>query len=214
MFHMICYHPEQKPSSNGQLSYCLWSFGVFDESHWNKTKLSVGWQIAMKVTIEFKLQVIAMPEIHSLYDLCRQTMWLVSGAPEHPADDTVMEKHGVEGLYSDVKSLLHAIQTKDEAAQQDVTHQMIQIATAWIIRRWLESKQGNGKPLFRILKANAHLINLEWTEEEQAKLKTKVERYTIQGASGARKVCRWQLAWISAVLGDIEIEDCNNASGQ
>jgi len=28
-----------KPSSNGQLSHCPWSFGIFDESHWDKTKI-------------------------------------------------------------------------------------------------------------------------------------------------------------------------------
>jgi len=31
-----------KPSSNGQLSYCAWSFGIFDKSHQYKTKNSVG----------------------------------------------------------------------------------------------------------------------------------------------------------------------------
>jgi len=36
-------------------------------------------------------------------------MWLFSGAPEDPEDDTVMEKHGAEALYSAVKSLMHAI---------------------------------------------------------------------------------------------------------
>jgi hypothetical protein len=32
-----------KPSSNSQLSYCSWSFGIFDESFWYKTKNCVGW---------------------------------------------------------------------------------------------------------------------------------------------------------------------------
>ena len=31
-----------KPSSNGQLSHCSWSFGIFDESHRYETKNSVG----------------------------------------------------------------------------------------------------------------------------------------------------------------------------
>jgi len=34
-----------------------------------------------------------------------------------------------------------------------------------------------GEPLVRIPKKNAQLIDLEWTEEEQAHLKTLVERY-------------------------------------
>ena len=51
------------------------------------------------------------------YDWCYQMMWLVSGAPEDPEDDTVMEKHGAETLYSTVKSVMHAIRTKDKAAQ-------------------------------------------------------------------------------------------------
>ena len=109
----------------------------------------------------------------------------VSGAPEDPEDDTVMEKHGAEASYSTGKSLMHAIRTKDEEAQQDAAHRMIQIAKPWTIRRWLESKLTNGKPLVRITKENAHLIDLKWTEEEQAHLKTQVERYTSWGASGA-----------------------------
>jgi len=36
-----------KPSSNGQLSHCSWSFGIFDESHRYETKNSVGSWIGM-----------------------------------------------------------------------------------------------------------------------------------------------------------------------
>ena len=32
-----------KPSSNGQLSHCAWSFGIFDESYRYKTKNCVCW---------------------------------------------------------------------------------------------------------------------------------------------------------------------------
>jgi len=75
-----------KPSSNGQLSYFVCSFGIFDESHRYKTKNSVGWQIAMNLKIAFKLQVTAGPGFHSLYDWCFQTMWLFSGAPDNPEE--------------------------------------------------------------------------------------------------------------------------------
>jgi hypothetical protein len=40
-------------------------------------------------------------------------MWLFSGAPEDPEDDTSMEKHGAQALYSAVKSLMHPIRTED-----------------------------------------------------------------------------------------------------
>jgi hypothetical protein len=43
-------------------------------------------------------------------------MRLFSGATEDSEDDTVMEKHGAEALYSAVKSLMHAIRTKDKEA--------------------------------------------------------------------------------------------------
>jgi hypothetical protein len=87
-----------KLSSYGQLSYCAWSFGIFDKFRRHKTKNSVGWQIAMNVKIGFKLQVTATPEFHSLYDWCFQTMWLFSGAPDDPEDDTVIERHGAEEI--------------------------------------------------------------------------------------------------------------------
>jgi len=123
-----------------------------------------------------------------------------------------MEKHGAEALYSAVKCLMHAIRTKDEEAQQDVAHWNIQITKPGTSKRWSELKLANGKPLVRIPKENAHLIDLEWTEEVQAHLKTLVERYTLQGASGTWRVDRWQLACFTLVLGDIE--DRNNVSGQ
>jgi len=63
-----------------------------------------------------------------------------------------------------------------------------------------------------IPKENAHLVDLEWTEDEQAKLKTLVEGYTSWGASGAWRVHRWHLAWFSLELGDTE--DRNDVSGQ
>jgi len=201
-----------KPSSNSQLSYCAWCFGIFDESHRYKTKNSVGWQITKYATIGFKLQVTATPGFHSLYDWCFKTMWLFSGAPDDPEDDAVMKKHGAEVLYSAVKSLMHAIRTENEEAQQDAVHQMIQIAKPSMIRRWSESKLANGKQLVRIPKENAHLIDLECTEDEQAKLKTLVERYTSRGALGAWRVHGWRLACFSLVLGDTE--DRNDVSGQ
>jgi len=75
--HLVSYDSltsRAKPSSNGQLSYCAWSFGIYDESHRSKTKNSVGCQIAMNAKIEFKLQVTATPGFVSLYDWCFQTM--------------------------------------------------------------------------------------------------------------------------------------------
>jgi len=203
--HLVSYDSltsMAKPSSNGRLSHCSWSFGIIDQSHRYKTKNSVGWRIATNVRIGFKLQVTATPGFHSLYDWCNQAMWLFSGAPEDTEDDTVMEKHSADALYSAVKSLMQAIRTEDKDARQDAAHRMIQIAKPWTIRRWSESKLANGKPPVRIPKENAHLVDLEWTEEEQGKLKTLVERYTSWGASGVWRVHKWCLPCISLVLGD------------
>jgi hypothetical protein len=163
---------------------------MFDESHRYKTKDSVGWRIATNAKIGFTLQVTATPGFHSLYDWCYPTMWLFSGAPENPGDKTVMEMHGADALYSAVKGLMHAIRNEDQDAQQDAAHRMFQFAEPWMRRRWSEEKLANGKPLVRILKQNAHLVDLKWTEDEQAKLKTLVERYTSWGASGAWRVHR------------------------
>jgi len=140
----------------------------------------------MNAIIGFKLQVTSTPGFHSLYDRCYQAMWLFSGAPDDPEDETVKEKYGAYALYSTVKSLRYAIRTEDEKAQQDVAHRMLQIPKPWTMRRWSKSNHANRKPPVRILKENAHLIDLEWTEDEQAKLKALVERYTSLGASSAR----------------------------
>jgi hypothetical protein len=65
----------------------------------------------MNARIGLKRQVTATLGLHSLYDWCFQTMWLFSGAPEDQEDETLMEKHRAESLYSAVKSLMHAIRT-------------------------------------------------------------------------------------------------------
>jgi len=153
-----------------------------------------------------------MPGFHSLHDWCYQAMWLFSDAPEDPEHETVMEKHGADALYSAVRSLMDTICTEDEEAQQDAAHHMIQIAKPGTIRRCSESQLANGKPMVRIEKENAHLVDLEWTADKQAKLKTLVEGYTSRGSSGEWRVHRWWLAWFSLILRDTE--DRNDVSGQ
>jgi hypothetical protein len=110
-------------------------------------KNSVGWQIAMKAKIGFKLHVTATVGFHSLYHWYYQTMWLFSGVPDDPENDAVMEQHGADALYSAVKNMMHAIRTEDEEGQQDAAHRMIQIAKPWTVRRWSESNPANGKSL-------------------------------------------------------------------
>jgi len=201
-----------KPSIDGQLSHCTWSFGIVDESHRYKTKNSVRWRIVTIARIGFKLPVTAALGFLSLYDWCYQAMLLFSGAPEDPEDYTVMEMHGGDAVNSAVNSLMHAIRTEDPDVQQDAAHWMFQIAKPRTMRRWSESKLANGKPLVWIPKENAHLVDLEWTEDMQAKLKTLVVRYTSRGGSGAWRVHRWRLACIS--LGLADTEDRNQHSGQ
>jgi len=213
--HLVSYDTltsRAKPSSDGRLSHSSWSFGFFDDSHRYRTKNSVGWRTATNVSIGFKLQVTATLGFYSLYDWCYQAIWLISGVPEDPEDETVMEKHSADAQYSAVKSLMHAIRTEDEDAQHDAAHPRIEITKPWRIRRWSESKLANRKPLLRLLKENAHLVDLEWTEDEQAKLKTLVERYTSRGASGAWRVHGRWLTCFSMVLGDTK--DRDDDSGQ
>jgi len=213
--HLLLYDTltsRVKPSSFGQLSHCWWRSGIFDEYHRCKAKNHVGWRIVMHARIGFRLQVTAMLGFHSLYDWCFQTMWLFSGAPEDPKDETVMEKHGTQSLYSALKSSMHAILTEDHDAQPDVADRMIYIATRWTFRRWSETNLMNGDPLVWTPKENAYRADPELTEEEQAKLKTLVKRYTSKGTSGVWRVHRWQLACCSLVLGDTE--DRHDISGQ
>jgi hypothetical protein len=88
----------------------------------------VCWQIVINEEMGFKHQVTPTPRFHKLNNWCYQTVWLFSGAPDNPEDDTVMGKHGAETLYSALKSLMHAVRTEDKEAQQDAAHWMIQNA--------------------------------------------------------------------------------------
>jgi len=98
-------------------------------------KNSVGSHIAMNGRIEFKLQVTATPGFQSLYDWCFQSMWLISGAPDNPEDETAMEMRSTKALYSTVKSLMHVIRTEDHDAQRDAARQMNQIPQPRMICR-------------------------------------------------------------------------------
>ena len=67
--HLMSYDTSPsrvKSSSNGQLIYCSWGFGIFDVFHWYKKKNCVGWKITMKAIIGFNLQVTATRGFHSL----------------------------------------------------------------------------------------------------------------------------------------------------
>jgi hypothetical protein len=97
---------------------------------------------------------------------------------------------------------MHAIRTEDYDPQQNAAHQVIQIAKLWTIRRWSESKLENRRPLVQIPKQNAHLGDRKWNENEPGKLRTIVEKYTSQGASGAGRVYRLRLPYFTFLLGD------------
>jgi hypothetical protein len=66
-------------------------------------------------------------------------MWVFSGVLDYPGDDTVMEQHGADALYSTVKRLMHGFRTGDEEAQQDSAHWLLQIAKPSTTGRWSES---------------------------------------------------------------------------
>jgi hypothetical protein len=123
---------------------------------------------------------------------------------EDPDYGTVMEKHGIEALYSSVKSLMHAICTEVEVVQYDAVHRMIEIALPWTIRQCSVLLPANGKQLVQTPTGKADLINLELTEEVQAKFKILLERNTSLHASEARRVHRSWLVCVSSVLGDTE----------
>jgi len=90
------------PSRSSQLFHYVCCSWIFDKSHQYKTKNSVGWQIVMNAKIGFKLQGTATSGFHSLCGWYYQTMWLFSGAPDNPRNDTVMEYHGIEVFNSAV----------------------------------------------------------------------------------------------------------------
>jgi len=199
-------------SSNSQHSYWSWRVGIVNESHQYKMKNSVGWRNPMKATTGFKLQVTATPGFHWLYDQCYQMTWLFSGAPGDPGVDSVMQNDGTEALYSAVKSVVLAIRTEDRKAQQHATHWMIQVTKPWTISGWSDSILAYVELFVRVPKYNAHRIAPQWTVEAQSELKTPVERYTSQGASGVWGVHTWGLAWFPLVLGDTKVP--NDISGQ
>jgi hypothetical protein len=71
-----------------------------------------------------------------------------------------------------------------------------------MIRRWLESKLMIEKQLVQIMKPNANLVDLEWSEQEQANYMTQAARYTIHDVEGASRVDRQWLPCIKLVLRD------------
>jgi len=133
------------------------------------------------------------PGLHSLHNWYCQPIWVNLGEMDHPADDTALEIHGVEAQYHAEKSVMQAIWTEVKEADQDAAEKMIQDTKPWMIGRWSESKLEIRKPLVWLLKDNVYLVDLEQTEEEQAKLKTLVEWYTSQHASEGWWVQWWHL---------------------
>jgi hypothetical protein len=104
-----------------------------------------------------------------------------------------MAIHGADALYSSGNSVTHAIQMEDHDTQQDAAHMMIQMEKPRTMKRCSQSNLANEKLLVQLLKENAHLLDLEWTEDQQANQETRVERYTSRSASGAWRVPSWWL---------------------
>jgi hypothetical protein len=123
----------------------------------------------MSVRIGFRLQVIATPVFHSLYDWYFPMMWLFPGACEDPENDTGMETHDTELVHSAMKCPVQSVRTDNQDAQQDAAHRMIPIAKPWLIRRRSELKPGHGITPVWIAKMNAHLDDLKWTKERYDK---------------------------------------------
>jgi len=128
---MQCKVITQQPT----ILQCM-ELGIFDQFHPYKTKNSVRRHCAMKVRTGLILQVTVMLGFESLYDWCYLMIWLFSGAPGDPENNTVMENHDADVLYSTVLSLMYTIWNTDNKAQQDVAQEMMQIALHLTMRRW------------------------------------------------------------------------------
>jgi len=157
--HLVSIHTlpsRAKPSSNSQFVYWSRSCQIFDVCQWYKTNYSCWWNL-IKAWVGFNLQVAATMGFHLLFDCCYLTMWMFSGASGNSEDDPVMKNLCTDILYSMMKSLMHAIQTEYNNAQQDPAHRTIQITRSWL---------ASGKTVVWILEKTAHLSNVEWTEAE------------------------------------------------
>jgi hypothetical protein len=101
-------------------------------------------------------------------------LWVLSDATEDQEGKSVTEIHSADALNSAVLSVMDAMRTEDQDAQQDAAHRMRQIAKPWTIRSWSQPKITNGKPLGRKASQIPHIVDHEWIQDAQAKLKTLV----------------------------------------
>jgi len=111
-----------------------------------------------------------------------------------------------------VKSLMPAIWTEDCDTQPCLAHWIIHIPKPQLISGWPESNLADRKLLVQMSTENAHNVDLEGSEEEQAQLITLQPRYTSCGALGAWRVLRWRLGWYSLELRDTKHR--NDIAGQ
>ena len=208
--HVITYNAftqraQRNPSGRPrQLTDCTWSWGIFDESHRYKGPQSIGWRVAMKAEIGFKVQVTATPAYHSLRDWANLSRWLLAIPHEVEVAESV-SRHGPVALGKAVANVQRAVSKAlppDE--QQAAAAEMIEVARPWTIRRWTESKLESGAPLVPIPAEIVHQVPLEWTPEEQERLAGVVKRLHEQTLTDLRgvawRVHRWQLACFSFPL--------------
>jgi len=129
----------------------------------------------MNLRIGFKLQVAAMLGFHSLYHWCFYMMWLFSGAPEDPEDNSVMDKNHRDASCPSVKSTMDAVQTHDEATPQGAPWRMIPSTKPCLRARCIELKLANGTALAQIPSDKTFLTHLECTWDPRTKQMTLVE---------------------------------------
>jgi hypothetical protein len=94
-------------------------------------------------------------------------MLLVSGTPDDPEDDPVMETQGAKASYYTVKSSMHESQTEENKHCQIAGQRIIEIANLRTIQmRWSKSKLVNAQLHVRIPKESTHRVDHKWTENE------------------------------------------------
>jgi len=90
-------------------------------------------------------------------------MQQIAGASADPDDDTEIDMQVAEAQYSEVQTLVHAMQTADNKVQLKAASWLIEITTGWIITWWSDSNVLNGNLLVMLLLETIQVVDLECT---------------------------------------------------
>lgn len=189
--HLVSY-PTYRSRYRESLAGCCWGIGIFDESHTVCSRHIMLYRALRRIDVRGKIQLTGTPMYHDVNSWVVQTEWLFANVE----DEAVLEVQGPQALRNVI-----ADAKKGHLTMEAAYDALKAISYPWLIRRWADSKNGDGEPLVDLAKHVFHDVRLEYTNTELDDINAHIlEIRDERRGQVATVIHEWRLACLSMDL--------------